>query len=78
MSNLTLLQQIINYLTRQKSLGKKKVHRTIIYAVMEDRYGEKAIGKGIMMSREVMEQAADAVGGVYVNGDKGRACVVFN
>ena len=77
MSKPALLQEIINYLQRQKSMGKKTVYRTIVYAVMEDRVGAEAIGTGIAMSRAVMTEAATATGGVYMS-DEGRARVVFN
>ena len=76
MSKATLLQEIINYLNRQKALGKKTVYRTIVYAVMEDRVGAEAIGTGKAMSYAVMDQAATACGGTYIS-DEGRARVEF-
>jgi hypothetical protein len=76
MSKSALLQEIINYLQRQKAMGKKTVYRTIVYAVMEDRVGADAIGTGIAMSRSVMNTAAQATGGTYVS-DNGRARVEF-
>ena len=77
MSKSVLLQEIINYLQRQKAMGKKTVYRTIVYAVMEDRVGAEAIGTGIAITRDVMNTAATVVGGRYIN-DEGRARVVFN
>jgi hypothetical protein len=77
MSKSVLIQEIINYLQRQKSMGKKTVYRTIVYAVMEDRVGAEAIGTGKAMSFAVMDSAARAVGGEYIS-DAGRARVVFN
>lgn len=76
MSKLALLQEIINYLQRQKAMGKKKVYRTVIYAVMEDRVGADAIGTGIAMTKDLLESAAMATGGIYVS-DEGRARVLF-
>lgn len=76
MSKYALLTEIINYLQRQKALGKKKVFRTIIYAVMEDRVGAAAIGTGIAMSKEVMVHAAEATGGVYLS-EEGRARIIY-
>lgn len=76
MSKSALLTEIINYLQRQKNMGKKTVYRTIVYAVMEDRLGAEAIGTGIAMSRDVMNTAATIVGGRYVNSE-GRARVEF-
>jgi hypothetical protein len=77
MSKSTLLQEIINYLQRQKGMGKKVVYRTVIYAVMEDRVGAEAIGTGIAMSKAVMEEAARSTGGIYLS-DEGRARVLYN
>jgi len=76
MSKSVLLQEIINYLQRQKAMGKKTVYRTIVYAVMEDRVGAQAIGTGKAMSKAVMLSAAEATGGVYLS-DEGRARVEF-
>ena len=76
MSKSVLLTEIVNYLQRQKALGKKTVYRTIVYAVMEDRVGAQAIGTGIAMSRDVMNTAATIAGGRYIN-DEGRARIVF-
>jgi hypothetical protein len=76
MSKSVLLQEIINYLQRQKSMGKKTVYRTIVYAVMEDRVGSEAIGTGIAMTRAVMTEAARATGGAYVS-EEGRARIVY-
>jgi hypothetical protein len=77
MSKSILLSEIINYLQRQKSMGKKIVYRTIVYAVMEDRVGANAIGTGIAMTRNVMDLAAKATGGTYIS-DAGRARIVYN
>jgi hypothetical protein len=77
MSKSALLQEIINYLLRQKALGKKTVYRTIVYAVMEDRVGAEAIGTGIAMSKSVMVEAARATGGIYLS-EEGRARVLYN
>ena len=71
----SILQDVIAYLQRQKVLGRKSVFRTALYAVMEDRYGWDADGR--MLTVKGLQQAAQAVNGVYIN-DNGRARVVFN
>lgn len=70
----SLLAEVIAYLQRQQALGKKKVYRTVIYAVMEDRFSWNADGRPL--SVQGLRQAAQAVGGTYIN-DNGRARVVF-
>lgn len=76
MSKSTLLQEIVNYLQRQKELGKKTVYRTAVYAVLEDRVGPKAIGTGKAMTKAIMSEAASQTGGAYLS-DEGRARIVF-
>lgn len=70
----SLFQDIVDYLLYQKSLGRKTVFRTIIFAVMENKYRWGADGR--MLTVEGMQKAAQAAGGTYVN-DSGRARVVF-
>ncbi len=70
----SLLQDIIDYLLYQKSLGRKSVFRTSIYSVFEYKYRWDADGR--MLTVAGLKAAAQAVGGTYVN-DNGRARVVF-
>jgi len=77
MSQKTLLQSIIDYLNKQKSYGKKVVRRTSIYDVMEDRFGIAAIFSGKALTRGLMNDAATAVGAVYIPGRNGNSKIVF-
>jgi hypothetical protein len=77
MSKSVLLQEIINYLKRQRSMGKSVVYRTVIYAVLEDRVGAEAIGTGRAMTKSLMETAAREAGAIYLS-EEGRARVLWN
>lgn len=77
MSKNTLLASLINYLSAQKGRGRKSVHRTAIYAVMEDRHGTSSIFSGKALTRGLLEDAARAVGGAYFPAKNGTSKVVF-
>lgn len=77
MSKVTLIQEIVDYLNRQKALGRKRVYRTAIYAVIEDRHGCNTIGNGIAITRGLLSQAAQMTGGTYFPAKNGNSKVVF-
>jgi hypothetical protein len=61
---------------RKKSSGDSQVFRTCMYDVLEDCFGRDAIFSGKAITRKLMEEIANAVGGTYIY-DKGRARIVF-
>jgi hypothetical protein len=77
MSKNLLLASLINYLSGLKAKGRKSVYRTAIYAVMEDRHGTSSIFSGKALTRGLLEDAARAVGGLYLPAKNGNSKVVF-
>jgi len=61
---------------QKKSSGNSQVFRTSIYDVLEYCFGRDAIFSGKAITRKLMEEIANAVGGTYIY-DKGRARIVF-
>ena len=51
----------------KKNLGKPKVFRTSIYDIIEYNFGADTIFSGKAITRQIMEDVANAVGGVYVH-----------
>ena len=77
MSNV-LLDNVVEYLTFQKSLDKKEVFRTYIVEVMWYNRGLIADPNNpVELTRSLLSQAAELAGGSYVY-DSGRARIVFN
>jgi hypothetical protein len=71
----SLMQDLVDYLLYQKSLGRKNVYRTVIYGIFEYKYKWDAEGR--MLSTKAMQDVASKVGAVYIS-DSGRARFVFN
>ena len=71
-----LFAKVLEITLLKKSLGDSGVFRASIYDIIEYLFGRDAIFSGKALTRKLMEDVANAVGGTYIY-DKGRARIVF-
>ena len=67
MSQNQIYQEVLKIALHKKQLGRPKVFRTSIYDIIEYNYGVDSMFNGKAITRKVMEDVAQAVGGVYVH-----------
>lgn len=70
-----LLNQVVDYLNKQKSWGKKEVFRTSIFNVMEERSGRMFTPKDL--PRGLLLEAATLTNATYLVGKNGKSKIIF-